>query len=88
MSLPPDFDEDLIQALLPWWTSPHRFRPAFPDRVSEVGTEAIAPETDTLMADINAALMEYVVVIAKRERRANVDWRTSPIRHHASISTL
>jgi hypothetical protein len=64
--------EDLVQLLPPLGATSHRFRSAFPDLVREVCAEAVDPEADTFVADINAALVQQVFNIPKRERKSDI----------------
>ena len=72
MALCSDFDEDLIQVPLPLRAAPHEFGQAFPDLVRQVSPEPIDPEADTFVTDINAALVEKIFDISKRERKSDV----------------
>ena len=57
MALSTDFDEDLIQVLLPFRAAPYGFRTPFPDFMCEVSAEPIDSESDAFVANIDAALV-------------------------------
>jgi len=81
MPFSPDFDEDFVQMPLPLRASPHRFGPTFPDLVREVRSEPVDPKADTLVADIDAALMQQVFDVSKRVRKSDVH-------HHTELDDL
>jgi hypothetical protein len=66
-----DTNEDFIDM-----PAPERIRPmvdaSFADLNSEQRPKAVSPETDGLMADINAPFEQDVFNLAKRKRIANV----------------
>jgi hypothetical protein len=67
MPLAPDPHKDLVQMPRPLGASSHRFRPLLPDLVRKVDAETIDPETDTFVAYIDAALVEQVFDVPKRQ---------------------
>ena len=72
MALSSNLDEDLIQVPQPLRASTHGFGSPLPDFVREVCAEAVDPEADAFVADVNAALVEQVLDISKRERKPDI----------------
>jgi len=60
-----DFHEHLIQMPAPS-TGFHAVDAAFADLGSEHGAEPVPPEPDRLMADVDAALVQQILDVAKR----------------------
>ncbi len=64
--------EDVVQVLPLLGFASHRFRPAFPDFVSEVFAEPIDLEADAFVADIDAALVEKVFNVPHGQRELDI----------------
>ena len=76
-----DLHEDLVQVPPALWISPYRFRPTFPDLVSESCAEPIDPEPHAFVADIDPTLMKKIFDVSERQRK-------SDIHHHAKLDDL
>src|SRR5665811_1942529 len=76
-----DLHEHLVDMPSPVDVRPHRGDPPAADLSSEERSEPQSPQPDRLMADVNAALMEEVFDVSKRQREAD-------IHHHGQSNDL
>jgi hypothetical protein len=81
VSLTQHLHEDLVEVPIRLFAPSHRFRSALPVFMCEVGSEPVHPVPDAFMANVDAALVEQVLCVSKRERRSDVH-------HHAQLDDL
>ena len=75
-----NLDDHLVEVPAPAARS-HPFDPALPDLGRKHWPEALPPEPDRFMADLNAALMQQILDVAERQRETDVQ-------HHRQADDL
>jgi hypothetical protein len=81
MRLAVDFRENLVQVPSPVRVCAHPADPPFPDLRGEQRAKSVPPEPHRFVADVDAALVQQVLNIAKRKGKAKVH-------HHCQANDL
>ena len=85
--LPVYFHEHLVEVPSPAARS-HALNPTLPDLGGKPRPKPLPPEPDGFMADIDTALVEQVLDIAKREREPNVHHHSQADDFGAALKTF
>ena len=67
-----DLHEDLVQMPAPLWSTVKSGNPFAADFAGKDGTEPLPPEAYRFVADVDAAFMQQILDISKRQREADI----------------